>query len=330
MRPITNVLRALITVFMLITGLGLYFYPLSSSYALVILGRSERCGFADIRRSFETLTWQQRFADTQGAAVKVVQQDSDLQKVDTPDGVFWAPRRTVHSIPQVLAEQEADIYGSRNTGVQPGDVVIDCGAHIGMFTRRALQYGARRVVAVEISPDNLECLRRNFASEIADGRVTVYPKGVWDREDFLTLRINQGTSLVDTVVPGDQNTMPGPLVTLTTIDNLVSELGLERVDFIKIDVEGAEEKALLGARNTLARFKPKLAVATENYTDQVQRIPDAVAQASSDYFLRCGYCIDHGTYIHPHVMYFNFDASTGVPGTSSLHHRLRPVVPLSP
>jgi hypothetical protein len=43
------------------------------------------------------------------------------------------------------------------------------------------------VVAIEPSPANLECLRRNMSREIASGRVIVYPKGVWDREDVLAL-----------------------------------------------------------------------------------------------------------------------------------------------
>jgi hypothetical protein len=61
-----------------------------------------------------------------------------------------------------------------------------CGAHIGVYIREALSLGAKLVVAVEPALENLECLRRNFATEIAAGRVIVYPKGVWDREEVLT------------------------------------------------------------------------------------------------------------------------------------------------
>ena len=76
------------------------------------------------------------------------------------------------------------IYGTGARGVQPGDVVLDCGANIGIFSKTALASGARLVVAVEPAPDTLECLRRNLGREIAERRVIVYPKGVWDHDDF--------------------------------------------------------------------------------------------------------------------------------------------------
>ena len=61
--------------------------------------------------------------------------------------------------------------------VRPGDVVLDCGANIGVFVRESLDAGAKTVVAIEPAPENIECLRRNFKDEIAAGRVIVYPEG---------------------------------------------------------------------------------------------------------------------------------------------------------
>jgi FkbM family methyltransferase len=53
-------------------------------------------------------------------------------------------------------------------------------------------------------------------------------------------------------------------VLLTTIDKIVDELHLPRVDLIKMDIEGAEVKALAGARNTLSRFHPRMSTAAEH------------------------------------------------------------------
>jgi hypothetical protein len=52
------------------------------------------------------------------------------------------------------------------------------------------------------------------------------------------------------------------IVKAVKIDTLVEQLGLERVDFIKMDIEGAEVDALLGAKETISQFKPKLAICT--------------------------------------------------------------------
>ena len=120
------------------------------------------------------------------------------------------------------------------------------------------------VVAIEISPASVECLRRNLAPEIAVGRAIVYPKGVWDKNDTLSLNVDDENFAANSVVlhaPGARGTVQ---VQLTTIDQIVNELALLRVDFIKMDVEGAEVNALHGARETLRRFRPRLAIATEH------------------------------------------------------------------
>jgi len=65
------------------------------------------------------------------------------------------------------------------------------GANIGVFTRKALWAGASKVIAIEPGPENLECLRRNFPAEIADGRVVLYPKGFGTKTMFSSCRSTQ-------------------------------------------------------------------------------------------------------------------------------------------
>jgi FkbM family methyltransferase len=89
----------------------------------------------------------------------------------------------------LLAEHRWMAELNPSEGVRPGDIVIDCGAHVGVFTHTALARGASQVVAVEPEPSNLECLRRNFATEIATGRVIVVGVGVWDSPGILRLNI---------------------------------------------------------------------------------------------------------------------------------------------
>ena len=101
--------------------------------------------------------------------------------------------------------------------VQPGSVVLDCGAHIGVYVKEALSKGAKQVVAIEPAPENIECLRRNFAKEIAENRVTVYPKGVWDKEETLTLHVNPNNSAGDSFVIKGQDSQEVNQVHLTTI-----------------------------------------------------------------------------------------------------------------
>lgn len=169
----------------------------------------------------------------------------------------------LNSLAVVLAEQELQIYGESNDGgVHAGDVVIDAGAHAGLFAREALEAGARQVITFEVTPKSNLALRRNLASEIASGRVIVIDKGVWHEEGTLGLQVIENCSICNSVShPWMGSVMEVPL---TTIDLVADQLRLARVDFIKLDVENAEANALRGARRTIARFHPRLAVALEN------------------------------------------------------------------
>ncbi len=51
-------------------------------------------------------------------------------------------------------------------------------------------------------------------------------------------------------------------IPITTLDEFVEQEGLDRVDFIKVDIEGAEELALRGAREVIRRFRPKWSLAS--------------------------------------------------------------------
>jgi FkbM family methyltransferase len=273
--------------------------------ALVVFGRTCGCTFENVEEAGERLSRIFQSQQRLEAAVRLLRRDgTDFSLWATPGGRYWIPVRSEHNLPRILAERAEEIYFDGGHRVRSGDIVLDCGAHIGSFTRAALEAGAEKVVAIEVSPDNIECLRRNFEAEVASGRVIVYGKGVWDREGSLTLELGQGTSLIDTLTNPSAGTRPGPRVPLTTIDRIVEELGLARVDFIKMDIEGAEERALAGARQTLARFKPRLAIATEHRPRQAESVTAVVLAARPDYERKVGYCVDRRWWVDPLVMYY--------------------------
>src|SRR6185369_4829912 len=118
-----------------------------------------------------------------GRGSRRVRSEGALDLWETPLGPYWGPRGNDQILPILLAQQQRRIYGrDQEDGVHTGDIVLDCGAHVGVFTKTALAAGARLVVAIEPSPDAIEALRRNLAAEVKAGRVIIYPKGVWDRE----------------------------------------------------------------------------------------------------------------------------------------------------
>jgi FkbM family methyltransferase len=174
---------------------------------------------------------------------------NDLLLWKTPKGLFWTDSkdRELNELPWELASIENGLYDEEGASVRQDDVVLDCGAHFGSFTRHALDRGAQLVVAIEFDPTSIVCLNRTFRAEIANRKVIVYPKGVWDKDDQLVLyRAEKSGS--SNVVQKDKNT--GIVVQLTTIDAIAHELQLSRIDFIKMDIEGSEQKAIIGAQDT--------------------------------------------------------------------------------
>ena len=180
-----------------------------------------------------------------------------------------------------LAAQEMKLFGSGARGARSGDVVLDAGAGVGVYTREALNLGAKVVVAIEPAPESLECLRRNFKAEIATGRVIVVEKGVRDEELYA-----------------------GAKWPVTTIDRLVLELKLASVGFIKLDLEGGETRAISGARNTLARFKPRVSVCMQHSGADREAVPTSIRAVRADYSGECGFCQLGDGNIWPAVLYF--------------------------
>ena len=157
---------------------------------------------------------------------------------------------------------EPDVWNAIGSGLQPGAVFIDVGANIGYDSLKAARLvgGAGRVVACEPNPPVLALLQQNVAASQA-ANVTVLPVACADRETTLaffdaTDGGNSGRSSMsaDNAGPG------GRAITVQArrLDDIVADLGLTRLDVLKIDVEGAELVVLRGSEATLRRFQPKL------------------------------------------------------------------------
>lgn len=139
--------------------------------------------------------------------------------------------------------------------VEPGNVVIDVGANIGLTALRAAgRCGpAGRVIALE--PDPLTFAKLTAALERNPLlRVEAHQVAVGETTGTLLLEVRDPHNLGMNRI-SKQGTVP---VEVTTIDRLVEQLELSRVDVIKVDTEGFEPNVLRGAAATIARHRPRL------------------------------------------------------------------------
>ncbi len=131
----------------------------------------------------------------------------------------------------------------------PGMVVVDVGAHIGTFSLAAAALGAR-VLAFEALPANFALLAAGKEANRFE-LLEAVNSAIGEREGWLEFFDSgpYGSRRYD-AVPAEQS---GIRVQATTIDHALAERDIDRVDLLKIDIEGSEMFALEGMQELLAQ-----------------------------------------------------------------------------
>ncbi len=157
----------------------------------------------------------------------------------------------------MLYEQYIDRTYEKYRRLKKGDIVVDVGANIGVFTVMAAQQAGSEgmVIAIEPEDKNLKILRRNIEENNLEN-VVVVPKGLWSREGKLKLYIAPFIS--HSFMKQDREDFQE--VDVDTLENIIQHLGVREPDFIKVDIEGSEVEALKGMEAIL-RSNVTLAIA---------------------------------------------------------------------
>ncbi|MEU9357974.1 FkbM family methyltransferase [Streptomyces sp. NPDC048301] len=184
------------------------------------------------------------------------------------DVLHWAAGR--------LSFVEDEVAGL-GTFIRDGDSCLDIGAEYGLYTwALSARVGPRgQVHSVEPLPGPARWLQL-AARTLGSANVVVHRTALGSRVGHGTLSLPRRKGLPvhgrAYLTEGAQG--PGPNAEFTssrlvrtrvhTLDQLVERAGLEKVAFVKADVEGAEHAVLLGARQTLRRHRPVLLLEIED------------------------------------------------------------------
>jgi FkbM family methyltransferase len=184
---------------------------------------------------------------------------------------------------------------------QPGDVALDVGGCWGdtaLWLAHAVGEGGH-VHTFEPAPGNRDLLRRNLDLNPALApRITVWgdPLGPSAGDMVLMPNVIGAGAASQTDLAGDEQVEMLEL-SLQSVDALVAERRIARVDFLKIDVEGADLGVLEGAAETIRSQRPRLAIACYHKPDDLVTIPDFIASLGMSYtwYLQCSTMTDVDT-----------------------------------
>lgn len=167
-----------------------------------------------------------------------------------------------HLFKAVTQQHHRDLIPVLAPFIATDAVILDVGAHAGQFSKLFATLAPEgRVYAFEPSPYARSVLGPALAVG-GRGRVEVIPAGLSDTAGDLVLHTpikrRGGLGFGIAHLGGEAAEGVDQIVPLTTLDAFAETRGLARLDFIKMDIEGWEFRALTGGRSTLARFLPVL------------------------------------------------------------------------
>ena len=204
----------------------------------------------------------------------------ELEGIGVPVNLYF----TTNGVLKVFVLKQYE-YGKGESSIksQPGDYVIDAGGCWGdtalYFAHEVGENG--RVYSFEFMPSNMEVMRTNLNSNprLTD-RIETIEHPLWSDSDTLMFCHDQG--------PGsqvsNQKVSQGDFqVSTLSIDDFVRRYEVPRVDFIKMDVEGAELAALKGAMETIKTHRPRLAISVYHSLGDFVDIPSYLSSLGVGY-----------------------------------------------
>jgi FkbM family methyltransferase len=243
---------------------------------------------ANDRSRFEQLEWRMASNITSSPLDKVVTNSlgetlrlwsvryrgTDLEVITSKYGLYW-----MLDSDQYYLQRDGIFVGPRS-----GDVVIDCGCHIGDISLRfAIDVGPNgEVFGFDPDAKHVAISRQNAVRNRLGSRLRFIPFGVSDH------CVERGAEQAD---PSDVNAGRRLAASDATIpiDSFCKKEKITSVDFIKMDIEGSEMEAIRGAEHTIKSCRPKLAICLYHRPDDLWEITNYIAASYPFYRLFLGH-----------------------------------------
>lgn len=172
-----------------------------------------------------------------------------------------------------------NIYESKYVIVNSEDVVIDCGANMGIFSLYALSKGVKSITAYEPNRGIWPYLTQILSSS----GVKILPyalSNISSQKEFIECYCPSASHFVfsDKQINKNSYYKDSYYVKTTCLDNECS-----KASFLKIDVEGAALEVLQGGKNLILNNKPKMAIACYHYPEEEQLLKSFIQSLRINY-----------------------------------------------
>ena len=199
------------------------------------------------------------------------------------DGIKLIPRRRTRDFQMLFISREQDV--KRHLAMEENETFVDVGANVGSYSLMiANDYKDKgvKVIAIEAHPENYKALRRNIECNKFENIITPINKVISDYKGSIDLyeRSHDGTRVDSEMysICSDQRIdaynilHPGGKSLQVECDTLDNILDTEKVDVIKMDVEGAEVLVLKAATKTLGRIRKIVVEIHGDNSENVERL----------------------------------------------------------
>lgn len=176
-----------------------------------------------------------------------------------------------------------------------GEVVIDCGANLGLFAAKAAGKGCN-VFAFEpvdmlapflletaaLYPAAIHVCKQALGRKPGTAFLGVDPENIGSHS-FFKRSSERPEQVVDELQDGVE--LVAQKVEVTSVDSFVMANGIKRVGFIKADIEGSERDMLAGTVDTLKNHAPHLAICTYHRDDDPEILESIIRDANPNYII---------------------------------------------
>jgi FkbM family methyltransferase len=245
-----------------------------------------------------------RVADRNPRLVKISPEWAATDIAVRRQGLHWRLdlRDNLQAVLYYAGRYEPAVTRFLRAELKPGDVVLDIGANIGLHSLGAARQlrelgGGGKVIAFEPAADSLDKLRAAAELNGLADLITLVPVALGERKYQAALhadsRYDPADSGVRSLQADGEVVQDVPVIRL---DDWAREQSLDRVDVVKLDVEGSEAAALAGATRTLVRFQPRAVLVEDKRPDLRRRLHTALDELG---YRSTGVTFDHNTLFRP-------------------------------